>query len=101
MVLSPLHKQTTSCTPPHDWLVSFSMDSTALYDTCRAENGTNRCHLAVSVLMVCLLAASWLSTIPPPLIEVLVVLAMPMKKLSKMVGNSTTYPLNSWCIGRL
>ena len=39
---------------------------------------------------------------PPPSlsthIEVLVILAAPVKKLSKMLGNSASYPFNSCCI---
>ena len=39
---------------------------------------------------------------PPPFtpVEVLVVLAMPIKR-SKMMCNSASYPFNSWCIERL
>ena len=41
-------------------------------------------------------ATSWLPTIPLHPIEVLVVLATSVKKLSKMAGNSASYPFNSW-----
>ena len=43
-------------------------------------------------------ATSWLPTYPPPShpVGVLLLLATPVKKLSKMAGNLTSYSLNSW-----
>ena len=43
-------------------------------------------------------ATSWLPTHPPPShpVGVLLVLATPVKKLSKMAGNSASYSPNSW-----
>ena len=52
---------------------------------CGVENGTNGHHLAVF-------------SVDSTLIGVLVVLAMPVKKLSKMPGNVASYPFNGWCI---
>ena len=48
-------------------------------------------------------ATSWLLTHPPPshLAGVLLILATPVKKLSKIVGNSVSYSPNSWWIDRL
>ena len=47
--------------------------------------------------------ASWLPTHPPPShpAGVLLILATPVKKLSKTVGNSASYSPNSWWIDRL
>ena len=43
-------------------------------------------------------ATSWLPAHPPPshLVGVLLVLAAPVKKLSKMAGNLASYSPNSW-----
>ena len=43
-------------------------------------------------------ATSWLPTHPPPShpVGVLLVLATPVKKLSKMAGNLASYSPNSW-----
>ena len=49
-------------------------------------------------------ATSWLPTHPPPFhpVGVLLLLATPVKKLSKMTGkNLTSYSLNSWSTDRL
>ena len=48
-------------------------------------------------------ATSWLPARPPPShpAGVLLILATPVKKLSKMAGNSASYSTNSWWIDRL
>ena len=48
-------------------------------------------------------ATSWLPACPPPshLIGVLLVLATPVKRLSKVGGNSANYLPNSWWIDTL
>ena len=48
-------------------------------------------------------ATLWLPTHLPPShpVGVLLILATPVKKLSKMVGNSASYSPNSWWIDRL
>ena len=38
---------------------------------------------------------------PPTLVGVLLVLATPVKKLSKIAGNSASYSPNSWWVERL
>ena len=65
--------------------------------TCGGENGTNGSRLVVFSDDVALPTNSWLPALPPPFhpIGVLVVLAMPVIKLSKMVGNSISYPVYS------
>ena len=87
---------------------------------CGGENGTNGCHFAglsefsygENIINACHLAGSnedvalahhFVAThLPPPSypIGVLLALAMPVK-ISKMVGNSASYSLNSWWIDRL
>ena len=66
------------------------------------ENGPNakwpQGHLAVfseDIAFACHVRATHL---PPPshYVRVLVVLTTPLNKLSKMVGNSVSYSLNSW-----
>ena len=44
---------------------------------------------------------SYVTTIAASLVGMLVVLTIPVKKLSKMVGYSASYSFNSWCIGRV
>ena len=60
---------------------------------CGGENDSNGCHLvglsedvvfALHFMVTCLL------------VGVLLVLAMPVKKLSKMVGDSASFSPNSW-----
>ena len=70
---------------------------------CGGENGTNGCHLAgfsEDVTFACHFVATCQ---PPPShpIGVLLVLAMPVKKLSEMMGNSASYSANSWWMDRL
>ena len=102
MAGSPLGKQTAGCNLPHDWLMSLAIDVTALCDMW-SEIDTNRCYLLVLVKTKPLLATSWLPAHPPPSypVGVLLVLATPVKKLPKMVGNSASYSPNSWWIDRL
>ena len=62
------------------------------------ENGPNGCHLAGISEDGALPATSWLPTNPPlshP-VGVLLVLATPVKNLSKMAGNLASYSPNSW-----
>ena len=63
------------------------------------ENGTNECHLAGFSEVVTFdnhfVATRSPTTLPHP-IGVLLVLAVPVEKLCKMVGNSTSYAPNSW-----
>ena len=66
------------------------------------ENDTNGCHLAGYNEDVAF-ARHFMATRSPPFhpIGVLLVLVMPVKKLSKMVGNSAGYSPNSLWIDRL
>ena len=96
MTPSFLDKQTANCNLPHDWLISLAMDLAAWCDMwrwkwhqwmpfdCFSEDVTFAATLS-------------LPTCSPPshLIEVLVVLATPVKILSKMAGNSASYPVYS------
>ena len=47
----------------------------------------------------------FVATRPPPTLppcrNAIVVLATPVKKLSKMAGYSASYLFNSWCMGRV
>ena len=65
---------------------------------CGGANDTGGCHLVVFSEGVAF-ARHFVATHPPA--GVLVVLTTPVKKLSKMVGYSASYPFNSWCIGRV
>ena len=70
---------------------------------CGGENDTNGCHLAgfgEDVVFAC----HFMATHPPPPshpVGVLLVLAIPVKKLSKLAGNSASYLPNSWWVDRL
>ena len=67
------------------------------------ENDTIGCHLAGFCEDVAF-ACHFVATHPPPPshpVGVLLVLATPGKKLSKMVGNSASYSPNIWWIDRL
>ena len=57
--------------------------------TCGGENGTNECYLAVFSEHIAF-AHHFVAPCPP--VGTLVVLATPVK-LSKMVGNSDSYPV--------
>ena len=60
--------------------------------------GPNGCHLAGFSEDVAF-ACHFVATLPPPPfhpIGMLLVLAMPVKKLSKMAGNVASYSPNSW-----
>ena len=64
--------------------------------TCGGENGTNGCHLAILSEDIAFAHHFVAPHLPPSHpIGALVVLAMPVKKLSKMVGNSANYPVYS------
>ena len=68
---------------------------------CEGENGPNGCHLAGfsedGAFAHHFVATHPLPTLPPSHpVGVLLILAMPVKKLSKMVGNSASYSSNSW-----
>ena len=92
MTPSSLDKQTAGCESPHNWLMSLAM----LCMTCGGENGTSGSHLAVfseDVAFACHFVATRL---PPTLPSYRnAVLATPVKKLSKMAGNSASYPVYS------
>ena len=64
---------------------------------CGSENGTNGCHLVVFGEDVAFphhfVAPHLPMTLPP--IALLVILATPVKKLSKMIGNSASHPVYS------
>ena len=91
---SPLDKQTASCNLLHDWLMSLAMDLAALCDMWRLK-----WHQWMPFAWFC-----WRRSFCPPLrgypppshpIRVVLALAMPVKKLSKMPGNLTIgiYPI--------
>ena len=64
---------------------------------CGGENGTSGSHLAVFSEDLAF-SSHFMVPRPPPIshpIGVLVVLATPAKILSKMVGNSVSYPVYS------
>ena len=85
MAAYPLDKQAAGCSSSYNWLMSLAMDLAALCDVWRSENGTNGYHLAGFSEDVALPATSWLPVRPPPShhIEVVLVLATPVKNLSK------------------
>ena len=62
---------------------------------CGGENDTNGCHLAGFSEDVAFAA------FPSHPAGVVLILATPVKKLSKMVGNSASYSHNGWWIDRL
>ena len=100
MAAYPLDKQTAGCNSPHDWLMSLAMDLTALCDMW-SENDTNGCHLAGFSQDVAFARRFVASHPPSHPAGVLLILATPVKKLSKLVGNSASYSPNSWWIDRL
>ena len=65
--------------------------------TCGDENGTNGCYLAIFSEDVAFARHFVASHLPPPShpVGVLLVLAMLIKNLSKMVGNSASYAVYS------
>ena len=96
MATYPLDKQTAGCNSPHDWLVSLAMDLAACV-ICGGENGTNGYHLADFSEDVAF-AHHFVATCPAPPsypIGVLLVLATPVKKLSKMAEDLANYSPNS------
>ena len=95
MALSPLDKQTAGCNSPHDWLMSLAMDY-LLCVICGGENGINGCHLADFTVDV---AFDFKATHPPHNLSPYKIgsgIVYGCKKLSKMVANSASYPLNVW-----
>ena len=101
MALYPLDKQTEYYKSPHKGLVRLAMELAA-FVICGAENGTNWHHLVVISFDG---EFTQYSVIPyhPNLhpIEMPVVLIEPVRKLSKMAGNSASYSFNGWSIDRL
>ena len=102
MAPSSLDKQTANCDSPSDWLMSLSMNLVALYDMWRWK-----WHQWKS--FGCF---QWRRSLCPPLCGYLPTLTLPPckgvsgigytgKELSKMVGSSASYPLNSWWIDKL
>ena len=78
MAPSPFDKQTASCDPPHDWLISLAMDLAALCDKWRWKwHQWMPFSCFQSRRSLCLQICGY----PPTLIGVLLVLAMPVKKL--------------------
>ena len=68
---------------------------------CRGGNGTNGCYLVVNSLDVAFAHYFVTTRLPLPShpTVVVVVLATPVKQVSKMAGNSVSFsPLNSWLI---
>ena len=63
--------------------------------TCGGENGTNGSHFPVFSEDIAFAHHFVATHPPPPPIGVLVVLATPVKRLSKMVGNPASYPVYS------
>ena len=94
MAAYPLGKWTAGCNSPHDWLMSLAMHLAG------GENDTNGCHLADFSEDVAF-AHHFVAT---PLFHptrVLLVLAMPVKSLSKKAGNSATDVAISPIVGGL
>ena len=97
-VPSLLYKLTAGCNSPDNWLMSLAMDSATWCDMWRRKWHQLH-HMAVFTIDVecaCHFVATCLPSSSHP-IQVLVVSALPVKNLSKMVGNS----INSWWIDRL
>ena len=92
---SSLDKETAGCNSQHDWLMSVALGLAALCDMWRWKwhQWVSFGWFSEDVAFTCTL---WLSTCPPPShpMGVLVVLATPVEKPSKMVGNSATVLLN-------
>ena len=100
----PLDNQTAGCKSPHEWLVIWPwIKLFCVIFEFGTENGTNGHHLAVFSINITFTHHFVAPHHPPPSIHMgeLVALAMPVKKLSKMVGNTASYPFNSWCIDRI
>ena len=99
MTPSSSDKQTAGCESPHDWLMSLAMDLATLYNyvTCGGENSTNGSHFPVfseDIAFACHFVATHL---PPPLPPYTSTsgIGYASKKLSKMAGNPTSYPVYS------
>ena len=86
MAPSSFGKQTAGCESEHNWLMSLAI--VLLCVTCGGENGTNGSHFPVLNEDVAFVH-HFVATRPPPPshpVVVLLVLATPVKNLSKMVG---------------
>ena len=100
MAASPLYKQTGGCNSPHKWLIWILL----LCMICWAVNGTNGSHFDIFSVYICsldlpLYGSHRLQLSTP--IGMYCGIGYASKNLYKMVGNSASYPFNSWCIGRL
>ena len=102
MAPSLLDKLTTSCNLLHDfwWIWPWSL---LLCVVCGSEIGTNGYHLAVYSVDVAFayhfMATCLIPALPPYRSTSGIDYAS--KKLSKMMGNSTSCPLNNWRIDRI
>ena len=97
-----LDEQTTGCNSPHYWLMSLAIDLTTLCDMWRWK-WHQWMHLAGFSEDITF-AHHFVVTHPPPPsypVGVLLVFAIPVKKLSKTTGNSASYSPYSWWIDRL
>ena len=91
-----LNKQIAHCNLPFNWLTSLVMDLAACV-ICGAQNDTNECHLA-DFTVDAVSANHFMASYHPN--GMLVVLTIP-GKISKMAGNSGSYPFDSCCVDRL
>ena len=98
-----LDKQTAGCNSPHDWPGVFGHGFSCFVWYVEVKITPMDAIWLVLVKTDPLPATSWLSTHPPSShpVGVLLLLATPVKKLSKMAGNLSSYSLNGWWIDRL
>ena len=82
-------KQTTSWELPYDLLVILAINLVTFYDMCSSKWS----HLAVFMFSHKAPVTLWL---PTALIGVLVIFTRLENKLSEILGNSASYPCNSW-----
>ena len=96
---SPLDKQTASCESPHDSLVSLTLDLVALCNTYVELKIVSIHHLAVFSVGIGF-TSHFLAHRHPRACSIGYVSEkiMSVNKPSKLVGNSASYSLDSWCI---
>ena len=82
----PCYNSKTHFSPSHDVI-------------CGGENGTDGCQLVVFSVDIAFAHCFVAPTLHP--YRSACGIGHTSKKLFKMVGNSATYPFNSWCIDRL
>ena len=98
----PIDKQTADCNSPRDWLISLASNRFSCF-VWYLEHQWMPFRWFWWRHSLCLPLCGYppASTLLSHIGVLLVLMAMPVKELSKMVGNSTNYLPNSWWIDRL